>query len=265
MAIGRTNAVFGGGGGAGLNFSVKAYESETAFPSVEKENTIGVITGVDITSWIFSATEPTAHDEGVVWFPTGTSSAVAFNALKKNSVEVYPTFAKQWVSGEWVTLEAKIYQNGKWVAFKTNILLDMSFNKTYNHGNKVSFHSPTADEPYLTVTTTYENSSAQGKLTVCTDKTYDLTGVNTIEFVVDKWTLGNTQYPLKIGVCSAVPTTLNATIHPALTITQSITEPVTLPLPVDEVSGPYYIAVKSEGSTTDPKTTGGTISGIYFA
>lgn len=103
------------GGGAGLNFSVKAYASESALPSVEKENTIAVITETDITSWIFSATEPETPEEGMVWFHVGASSPVAFNALKNGGITVYPLSAKQYVSGAFVTVTAKSYQNGSWV------------------------------------------------------------------------------------------------------------------------------------------------------
>lgn len=114
MAIGRTNA--GGGGGAGLNFSVKAYASESVRPSVEKENTIAVIAD-EINGWIFSATEPTSPSEKMVWIPTGTSSTVNFNALKKNGIQVYPQSVKQYIDGEWVQIDAYIYRGGEWVQF----------------------------------------------------------------------------------------------------------------------------------------------------
>lgn len=114
MAIGRTNA--GGGGGGGLNFSVKAYASESVLPSAGKENTIAVIAD-EINGWIFSATEPANPSEGMIWIPTGTSSTVKFNALKKNGIEVYPQSAKQYINGEWVQIDAYIYQGGEWVQF----------------------------------------------------------------------------------------------------------------------------------------------------
>lgn len=112
MAIGRTNA--GGGGGGGLNFKVVG---GTTAPTSPKENTIWVNTGVDIPSWAFSATEPGSPVEGMVWISTGTSSAVAFNALKKNDIQVYPISAKQYVSSQWVSVEAKSYQGSEWHDF----------------------------------------------------------------------------------------------------------------------------------------------------
>lgn len=55
------------------------------------------------------------HKEGEVWFPTGASSPVSFNAVKKNGLMVYPLSAKQYIGGTWVEKTAKSYQGGAWV------------------------------------------------------------------------------------------------------------------------------------------------------
>lgn len=110
---------YGAGGGTSLNFKVIGNPQ----PETAKDNTIWVNTDVKITGWIFSATQPETAAEGVVWFATGTSSAVEFNALKKNSIMVYPMSAKQYVNGAWVNKTAKSYQNGEsvdWVTFLLN-------------------------------------------------------------------------------------------------------------------------------------------------
>lgn len=57
------------------------------------------------------------HEEGTLWITTGSSSSVAFNALKKNGLKVYPISAKHYRSGVWVEKPAKIYQNGAWSGF----------------------------------------------------------------------------------------------------------------------------------------------------
>jgi hypothetical protein len=100
-----------GGGGTALNFRVVG---GTTAPSNHKENMIWVNTSTTISSWVFSATQPTAAT-GKVWITTGTSSTVEFNALKKNGIQVYPIAAKQYVSGAWVEKEAKSYQGSAWV------------------------------------------------------------------------------------------------------------------------------------------------------
>jgi hypothetical protein len=101
-----------GGGGGGLAFRVLG---GTSAPSNQKPNDIWVNTGEEITSYIFSATEPEGYANGMVWITIGASSPVAFNALKKNGVMVYPLSAKQYIDGAWVDVTAKSYQNGEWV------------------------------------------------------------------------------------------------------------------------------------------------------
>lgn len=102
----------GGNGQGALNFKV---ESGNSFPPEAEENTIMVITNNTITEWLFSSGEPENPIEGMIWIKTGTSSAVEFNALIANGIMLYPLFVKQYINNEWVTKEAKSYQNGIWV------------------------------------------------------------------------------------------------------------------------------------------------------
>lgn len=113
MAIGRTNA---GGGGASLNFKVVG---GTTQPTSPKENTLWVNTSTAIPSWAFSATEPGSPVAGMVWFSTGATSSVAFNALRKNDIHVYPTVTKQYIGEQWVKKEAQAYQGGEWKRLRT--------------------------------------------------------------------------------------------------------------------------------------------------
>ena len=101
---------------SGLNFEVVGGTSAPANPA---ENTIWVNTSVPISDYIFSAIPPESGAEGSVWFSTGTTSPAAFNALKKNVVQVYPLSAMQIVNGQIVDVEAKIYQDGEWVDWGT--------------------------------------------------------------------------------------------------------------------------------------------------
>lgn len=117
----ETVPIYGfGGGGAALNFDVKQYTTESQLSAAKpKENTIGVITTTAITNWHFAAEQPGNMVNGDVWFHTGTSSTVAFNALKKNNVTVYPLGLKQYVNGALVDVSGKIYQAGIWKDFET--------------------------------------------------------------------------------------------------------------------------------------------------
>ena len=108
-----------GGGGANLNFKIVGGTTQLA---TAKENTIWVNTDVEITEWAFSPTASTGV-EGMVWIQTATLSKAPFNALKKNSIMVYPVKCAQYVNGAWVEKEAKTYQDGEWKGWLLNLKL----------------------------------------------------------------------------------------------------------------------------------------------
>ena len=103
--------IVGMGGGAPLNFKVVG---GTEAPTNPNENTIWVNTANEITSWVFSASQPGAPAEGMVWFKTTTAAKTAFNVLKKNKIEVYPIECRQYIGGAWVSKTPKTYQSGAW-------------------------------------------------------------------------------------------------------------------------------------------------------
>ena len=113
--IGLTNAG-GGGSGGGLNFAVVGGLTQ---PTSPKENTIWVKTETKISSWVFSPTEPTNPEGGMVFFKTALTSSVGFNALRKNEIAVLPTSAQQYIGGQWKNVEAYAYIGGKWVQFSS--------------------------------------------------------------------------------------------------------------------------------------------------
>lgn len=108
------NVILNLGGGTSLNFKVVGNPQ----PTNPKENTIWLNTDVPIGRWYFSATQPEGLNAGDVWFSIGASSPVAFNALKKNGVMVYPISAKQYIDGALVDKTAKSHQDGEWVDWK---------------------------------------------------------------------------------------------------------------------------------------------------
>lgn len=132
--IGITNA--GGGGGGSLNFKVVGGTSAPASPA---ENTIWVNTSVTITGWVFSAAAPTSPAAGMVWFSTGSSSSVAFNAVKKNGIWVYPAGCQQYVSGEWVTKTAKIYQSDAWKDWQLTLYKAGTKRVKFTDGNGTAY------------------------------------------------------------------------------------------------------------------------------
>ena len=112
------------GGGAGLNFKVVSNPQ----PAQPKENTIWVDTNAELTSWIFSAAQPKGQ-VGLLWIKTAAFSSAPFNALKKNSLIVYPLSARLYTGGAWKKVTAKSWQNGAWVEW-------IPENALYYHGDE---------------------------------------------------------------------------------------------------------------------------------
>lgn len=131
--IGITNA---GGGGGGLNFKVVG---GTVQPSSPSENMIWVNTSVAITSWVFSTTAPANPVAGMAWFAISSSSSVAFNAVKKNGIWVYPTACQQYVSGAWVTKTAKTYQSGAWKDWQLTLYKAGTKRVKFTDGNSTAY------------------------------------------------------------------------------------------------------------------------------
>ena len=130
------------GGGAPLNFKVVG---GTTQPTDPKENMIWVNTSTEITGYYFSATQPENMENGEVYFYTGKTNPVEFNALKKNTVMVYPISVKQMTSGELKDVVAKIYQNEKWIDWDIYFLKGSDFCDSFTGGWKFYMGSRTSD------------------------------------------------------------------------------------------------------------------------
>lgn len=98
--------------GGGLNFDVVG---GTTQPSSAAVNTIWVNTDTAITDWVLSPVAPATANEGTVWIRTSLASAFGFNALAENAIMVYPTDAQQYISGAWVSKDAKSFNGTAWV------------------------------------------------------------------------------------------------------------------------------------------------------
>ena len=135
-----------GGVSNGLNFEVVCNPQ----PANPKENTLWINTDVKITGYDFSVKEPTLPFEGMVWFPTGTTSSFEINVLKKNSIHVYPMSAKQYINGTWEEKTAQGYRNGEWV----NLVVFL-----YNLGNECTNITGGWFTTAKSCTSSYENGT----------------------------------------------------------------------------------------------------------
>ena len=111
----------GGGSGASMNYTVKAYAALADLPAAGKTNEIAVITSTAIGAHTFAVTQPTARADGTalqagdVWLATGSQSNFPFNALRKNGLYVYGQFAFQYDGTAWQSVTVKIWYGGTWV------------------------------------------------------------------------------------------------------------------------------------------------------
>lgn len=250
--IGRTNTGVGGGGG--LNFTVVG---GTTAPSNHKENMIWVDTDTEITSWIFGAEEPSPAEGGMVWITVGTSSAVAFNALKKNGIMVYPISAKQYVGGAWVDKEAKSYQNGEWVSWVVAVYLYNTgdecnamtggWSQTSNGGNKPMTLSK--DSSYLHITGSWSGNYTSNS-TTSTAKTVDVskyTKLNVLyDFSASSGTFAGAGTPfqdLNIGLGTS-----NASLSSYVSATKGTNQTVTLDISAQ--NGSFYVVIQSANYCT---------------
>lgn len=231
-------------GGGGLNFKVVAGLTQ---PGSATENTIWVMTE-KIGAYYFSATQPEDMQEWDVWFSTGTSSEVSFNALKKNAIEVYPLSAKQMVGGVLTDVTAKSYQNGAWVDWWDQATLyDSGDEFTAGTGGWVGV-GMAWDNSQFTQTQVPDiarnannmhmaqmNNNAGGA--VCTKNKIDLTQFNTLSFT------GKMEYtnniPSRVRLC--VWTELGSYVASGLVGSVEGAVDGTKELDVSALSGSYYI------------------------
>ena len=230
---------FGGGGSNALSFKIVG---GTTKPSNPSENTIWVNTSVTITDWIFSATQPTKPTKDMVWISTGASSPVAFNALKKNSVIVYPISAKQYVSGAWVEKPTKIYRDDAWDDVKLSIVYFVENGKL-----KVTLKNYSTSGATMTIT-----EESAGYVTIKGNKEgyhawhdmADLTGYKTMAVT----TAASSGATSACWLCvwpstETTPKYDNASAKVRLQATGTVT------VDVSSLDGAYYVGVTSATST----------------
>lgn len=110
---------------AQITENVSASASDNKLEYVVPDGVTFVSFRVGVNSAYSSATftDISFHEEGnfvqtgTVWVKTGTSETASFNALKKNSIMVYPISAVQRINGYWEEKPVKISRSGKWNGF----------------------------------------------------------------------------------------------------------------------------------------------------
>lgn len=245
-----------GGGGAGLNFTVKAYKSLDAVPASAAENTIAVITETAISEWSISSVEPDVQMPGMLWIYSGKSGAVRFNALKKNPIVIFPGSVMQFVNGAWAYVDAHIFQNGQWIQFAlawNGYYFDNGEQHNSITGGWTSdgykYWGNTMKSGTLDATLGTRSDGANTASMIGTANPVDLTKVDTIYLTVDT-VYGTSQFRVmaskEVGADD-------------LSIGLSVGE---LTVDVSGLTGSYYLAVASVGGQTYP-TAYATVSAVW--
>ena len=180
-------------GGAGLNFALKPYATEAALlADTPKENTIGIVTATEISGYAFVAatSEITSPATGMVAITEGTASPASFNAIKKNTLTVYPLRCYQYTGSAWAQKTCYVRKGGAWVNLIDYLYLSGnqfsaitggwtsagSAYSAFSQGGSVSAAS------FLTVDLS-SASSEQGN-SIAAVNAVDLTGYTTLNFIV---------------------------------------------------------------------------------
>ena len=231
-------------GGVGLNFKVVQYA--TTPTGTAAENTIGVVTDTAITGWVMSAEQPVGV-EGMVWILLGTSSTAAFNADKKNVLNVYPLLASQYVGGEWITVPAVSYLDGAWVEWLMYLYKEGDECTTVTGGWEEAY----ASGPYYNKKGTFVKNDTNITITASTTRSVifaktvnkiDVSDMKTLTIKVSALT-NTAEFGLNDGSdWNDIPSFVSRTKINAVGITS---------LDVSNVTGEYYVAcmVANDGTT----------------
>lgn len=246
-----TAFLHGNGGGAGLNFAVKAYDTVDLLPSTARENTIAVITET-IANWVFAASAPESPADNDLWIEVGKTSDVAFNALKKNGLYVYPASCKKYLSGEWASVEAFIYYNGAWTQFSEIVTIVNLYDAGEEYeavtggwtntgwsDNVYGINASGIYASYMMVTGAYSNNYSKTSVVGTVNK-INLAKITKLYANIE---VSNTGL-VYLGLCES------RDVHElAASATQSTAGQYTFEVDVSSLTGDYYVVVFATGSS----------------
>lgn len=233
--IGKTNSGSGASGAPfGYNFNVVKY---TSTPSgTANENTIGIVTTVNISDYIISPDAPSNPTAGLVWIRTANSSPISIFIDSNKKVKVYLQSVQQYISNKWVNKDTYIYMNNEWKSLITYYFASGS-------GALIDFEHSAYDWGRVTIGTDaihIEYLDAPGGSDECgaiSSGTIDVTDISTVYFKVKV-----IQGSLRVGLDKNAIDPWNApSISTPEPIDNSSSDPVTVSIDVSAYGGNYYI------------------------
>lgn len=234
-----------------LNFQVVG---ETTQPASPKENTIWVETDAEITGWAFSAKEPADPIEGMVWIKTGFASTHSFNALRKNAITIYPAAASQYLSGEWVRKEPKIFINESWDVFALVVFdngnMGVSEGFDFRTSDGVKSGSITIGNEITFVVNKWGAGAYVGAMS--TTNAIDVTPFSTARFDVKYAAKGYYDYNNKVGVSTSMCDYSDGSfvVASGYGLQRQVID-----VDISEMTGPCYPTVVTMGATTSAGNT----------
>lgn len=193
-----------------------------------------------IAGHIFSATQPENPVEGMVWFQTGASSVVPFNAIKKNGLWVYPNACRQYINSTWIKKVAEIYQNGGWKEWAYYIFDNGGL------GDSGGFTNATVESTYIVT------ASSQAKKLSNSVNLIDLTGYSTLEVDMKKSanTYSGTEYGrVYIGFAATSGSTTFAAKYDVSKAARGV-----YTLDISNLTGEYYFTLRVWGNYDSAQT-----------
>ena len=242
-------------GSGGLNFKLVGGTTQPTDPS---ENMIWVNTDETIAAYAFSPAAPADPENGTVWIQTGTTSRVAFNAMKKNSIMLYPLKCKQYTDNAWNDRVAQSYIGKEWV--------DWYAGQLYEYGNEFEdatggiglgvqiYSAAEKRSDYILLGASQSTDSAYSYASCYTENPIDLTSYKILKAVVHSEKYGALHGYVKVGVSDSKTNFAEPTEYKYDRIngTEERDEVgnLTLKYDISSISGLYYTGVIVRANTT---------------
>lgn len=252
------NMALPGGGSTPLSFDVIGGSEQPSSPA--SGGRIFVKTAVTIPDWSVSAEAPSSPGEGTVWFRLALSGDAEMNALKEQSLTVALDSCQQYVSGEWVNVDAYLWTGSAWVQFGHEIAVlfegtgsDGTSQKSkwtasgWTHGGYGTCAAGTVSNTALTVASAYSASGTVSDCVVGTASPVDLTKVKLIRF-----TASVSGYTGSVGIAVAASKSVATRVK-----SQAVTAAAeaTYTLDVSDLTGTYYLIFWGSRSSVDSAGT----------
>lgn len=226
------------------NLGFRVYTA-TEFPSVGSENDICVISDIPMKNWVLSPDTPkgTPRNDGDVWIRYSVNGD-ATNVLKSSTMLITTLIAFQYINGEWVTKDAKSYQNASWVSWWDGTLYDAGNEYEHITGGWYGGNAAASSTASSTITKNSDHiliknttSASNGAITT---NAIDLTKYSTLNALYKGGSVGLRVSP---SFPTSSPAATNNTDGSVSVITQ-------LTLDISELQGYYQCALSARSTSS---------------